>query len=617
MDSSHKLLILYASQTGTAQEVAERLWRESKRHGFDGPISSMDEYPINSLIFDTLVVFVCSTTGQGDPPDNMRKFWKFLLRKNLPENSLQNMTFAVLGLGDSSYVKFNFVAKKLHRRLESLGAAPLIEVGLADDQHDLGADAVVDVWLKELWNKLSQQMGVLKVMANGSEEKGLPFSRWKVSLLDKQEANDNQEQDNVTKTLKIENTEDTKLIANERLTPDTHFQDVRHIRLHQPNSLVYSPGDVLLVHPHNRSSSVTKALELLQDRDQPLVETTRLLVEQKTQHMPVPYSLRQPCTIGQLVRCYWDLNAVPKRYTFEVLSHFTPSDLEKEKLIEFTSAEGQTELLNYAHRPKRTILEMLTDFPHATRNVPVDYLFELFTPIRPRAFSIASSPKTHRPEIHLLVAIVKYKTKLLNPRYGLCSNYFASLSSGDPLTIAVKRGSFVFPTNLDRPVIMIGPGTGVAPFRSYIHTRLASQTGSSTLLHLFFGCRSKQADYYYREEWERAVDEGQLSVYTAFSRDQEEKIYVQHVMSRHLPLLSRLLVVQSATVLIAGNANDMPNAVREVLIKAATLGLNRQEKKGEKGDVSLEVKGEEEEERGKRYVEEMERVGRLQTETWA
>ncbi|XP_026681100.1 NADPH-dependent diflavin oxidoreductase 1-like, partial [Diaphorina citri] len=105
MMSSHKLLILYASQTGTAQEVAERIWRESKNHGFDGPISSMDDHPINSLIFEALVIFVCSTTGQGDPPDNMKTFWKFLLRKNLPPTSLQTMKFAVLGLGDSSYVK--------------------------------------------------------------------------------------------------------------------------------------------------------------------------------------------------------------------------------------------------------------------------------------------------------------------------------------------------------------------------------------------------------------------------------------------------------------------------------------------------------------------------------
>ncbi|KAL1457903.1 hypothetical protein WDU94_008083 [Cyamophila willieti] len=556
----------------------------------------MDEYPINSLIFDTLVVFVCSTTGQGDPPDNMRKFWKFLLRKNLPGNSLQNMKFAVLGLGDSSYVKFNFVAKKLQRRLESLGAAPLIGVGLADDQHDLGADAVVDVWLRELWSTLSQETGAHGLELNGREENnGLPFSRWKVSIL-------HTEQDSIpiNNAMRIEHTEVTKLLSNERLTPENHFQDVRHFKFQQPDSLVYSPGDVLLVHPHNRSSSVIKALDLLRDRDQPLLETTRLMVEQKNSYMPVPYPLREPCTVGQLVRSYWDLNATPKRYTFEVLSHFTTSDLEKEKLLEFTSAEGQTELLNYAHRPKRTILEMLTDFPHATRNVPVEHLFELFTPIRPRAFSIASSPKTHSSEIHLLVAIVKYKTKLLNPRYGLCSNYLASLSPGDLLTIDVKRGSFVFPTNLDRPVIMIGPGTGVAPFRSYIHTRLASHTASSNLLHLFFGCRNREADYYYRQEWEKAVIEGQLSVYTAFSRDQQEKIYVQHVMSRHLLLLSRLLVLESATVLIAGNANDMPNAVREVLVKAAALGLKGQENKGEEGDDSSRVKGEgDEEERGR------------------
>ncbi|KAI5736780.1 hypothetical protein M8J76_007000 [Diaphorina citri] len=598
MMSSHKLLILYASQTGTAQEVAERIWRESKNHGFDGPLSSMDDHPINSLIFEALVIFVCSTTGQGDPPDNMKTFWKFLLRKNLPPTSLQTMKFAVLGLGDSSYVKFNFVAKKLHRRLESLGATPLTEVGLADDQHDLGADAVVDPWLRGLWRKL-QQYGHSVVLSQGDADqertRTMPFSRWNVSLLDNHHETSPLCTDN---NISLEQTQLTQLLSNERLTPESHFQDVRHIKLKLPATLQYSPGDVLLVHPHNRHSSVRKCLELLQDRDEPLTPVSRLRVAQKNQYMPVPYALRQPLSVEQLATFYWDLNATPKRYAFEVLAHFTPSELEQEKLTEFTSAEGQTDLLNYAHRPKRTVLEMLTDFPHATRAVPVEYLFELFSPIRPRAFSIASSPKTHSGELHILVAIVKYKTKMLAPRYGLCSNYLAALNPGDSVAISIKRGSFVFPKNEERPLIMVGPGTGIAPFRSYIHTRISNQTASAQRLHLFFGCRNQGADFYFNQEWQNAIQANQLTLYTAFSRDQEEKIYVQHVMSRHLPLLQDLICSHQATVLIAGNANDMPTAVREVLVEAITLELQDEEK-------------------AKQYVEQMEREGRLQTETWA
>ena len=116
-----RILILYGSQTGTAQEVAERVFREALRLHFKVRISSMDDYSIRDLIHEQLTVMVTSTTGQGDEPDNMKKFWKFLLRKNLPRDSLTKMRFGVLGLGDSSYPKFNFVAKKLHKRLLQLG----------------------------------------------------------------------------------------------------------------------------------------------------------------------------------------------------------------------------------------------------------------------------------------------------------------------------------------------------------------------------------------------------------------------------------------------------------------------------------------------------------------
>lgn len=124
-----KLTILYGSQTGTAQDLAEKIYRESKIYHFTGPVKAMDGYDVKELIHEQIVCFVCSTTGQGDEPDNMKVFWKFLLRKNLPTHSLANLKFAVLGLGDSSYTKFNFVAKRLSKRLVQLGASQIVPIG--------------------------------------------------------------------------------------------------------------------------------------------------------------------------------------------------------------------------------------------------------------------------------------------------------------------------------------------------------------------------------------------------------------------------------------------------------------------------------------------------------
>lgn len=151
-----KITILYGSQTGTAQDLAEHIWRESKIYHFCGKVTAMDKYNVQSLINEKLVIFVCSTTGQGDEPDNMKTFWKFLLRKNLPINSLTGLRFGVLGLGDSSFSQFNFVAKRLNKRLQQLGATGIIPIGLCDDQHDLGLSAVSIPWLSELWTKLLQ-----------------------------------------------------------------------------------------------------------------------------------------------------------------------------------------------------------------------------------------------------------------------------------------------------------------------------------------------------------------------------------------------------------------------------------------------------------------------------
>lgn len=151
---ARKLTILYGSQTGYAQDLAEYIWRESKRFYFKGTVMSMDKYDIQQLIYEKFVVFVCSTTGQGEEPDNMKKFWRFLLRKSLPSNSLCSVNCAVLGLGDSSYEKFNYAAKRLNKRLQQLGANFLVPIGLCDDQHDLGPSAVYVNWLNDLWNEL-------------------------------------------------------------------------------------------------------------------------------------------------------------------------------------------------------------------------------------------------------------------------------------------------------------------------------------------------------------------------------------------------------------------------------------------------------------------------------
>jgi sulfite reductase alpha subunit-like flavoprotein len=441
MFTNEKIVILYGSQTGNAQDLAERIWRESKRYYFKSCVKSMDDYNVLKLINEQCVIFICSTTGQGEEPDNMKQFWKFLLRKNLPADSLSNLKYAVLGLGDSSYTKFNFAAKRLHKRLLQLGAQSLIPLGLGDDQHDLGYDAAADPWIDSLWTNLL----LIHPLPNGVQplEKNFTITpRWNV--------NTSNLVDNLTKNQSIyystrKPTDFTvTVIDNYRTTHPDHFQDVRLVKL-QTDSQQYCPGDVVVLRPKNLPWQVEAFQNILKSHNLNFDSTLKLT--QNDPEIPVPEFLKQELSFQQLCEEYFDLMSIPRRHTFNILAQLTDSELEKEKCLEFTTAEGQDDLYSYCNRPKRNIVEVLQDFPHATKNITKEMLFEIFPPIKPREFSIASSCKMHQNEIHILLAVVKYKTKLIKERFGLCSNYLADLKPGDKVTASLKKGSFRFPSN--------------------------------------------------------------------------------------------------------------------------------------------------------------------------
>lgn len=199
------------------------------------------------------------------------------------------------------------------------------------------------------------------------------------------------------------------------------------------------------------------------------------------------------------------------------------NELEKEKLIEFATAQDQDDLFKYANRPRRTTLEVLYDFPHATSKLTLDTLMELFQTIRPRSFSIASSSKSGK--LDLLVAVVEYKTILQHPRLGLCSNWLKSLEPGAMVCAWLKKGTMKLPIEngvRTVPLVMVGPGTGLAPFRSIIQDK--QLTGNSSMRDvLVFGCRGQEKDFHCKEDLLKWHQQLSINLMTAFSRDQEDK----------------------------------------------------------------------------------------------
>ncbi|XP_060597586.1 NADPH-dependent diflavin oxidoreductase 1-like [Ruditapes philippinarum] len=601
MASERRLLILFGSQTGTAQDVAEKISREARRRHFLPKVVALDSYNIAELIQEKLVVFVCSTTGQGDPPDNMTTFWRFIMRRNLPKDSLNQLSHAVLGLGDSSYQKFNFVAKKLHKRLLQLGSTEVLNVGLADDLHDLGADAVVYPWMENLWEKLL----AMYPLEDGQQiipPHVRPAARFSVTFCDGKDkilnvvTNGNIEcgRDARVPTWFPAQPFPAKLISNERVTSPDHFQDTRLIRLDITGSnLRYDPGDVAVVCPQNMSDTVDDFISYMK-----LDPDTEFTLQLNDPDASLP-KLPEPCSIKYLVENYLDINCVPRRSFFEMLLYFAEEEREKEKLEEFTSSEGQDDLFTYCNRVKRTLLEVLHDFPHTSANIPFEYLFDVIPVLQPRSFSIASSIKAHPGEIQLLVAVVKYKTRIALPRRGVCSTWLSQL---DPAQIShiplwIKKGTIKFPTDKTTSVIMVGPGTGVAPFRSFIEDRVSENVPGSVL---YFGCRYSTKDFYFHEEWKDYTDKALLKLYTAFSRDNEDadRYYVQHAIRESGESVWNLLK-QNACFFIAGNAKNMPDAVREevksVIVKYGQLS----------------------QEEAQNYMMKMDQEKRYQAETWS
>ena len=231
-----------------------------------------------------------------------------------------------------------------------------------------------------------------------------------------------------------------------------------------------------------------------------------------------------------------------------------------EKLVEFSKAEGQDDLYSYCHRVRRTTFEVFQDFGSVL--MPLNYLIDLVPLMKARRFSISSSPLVHQKQVHLTVAIVEYKTRLKSPRKGVCTEWMAGLKPGDKIHGIIQEGLIKMDTN---PAICIGPGTGIAPMRSILHSKTKLQN------MLFCGNRNKEHDFLYGDEWAQMP---QLLTFTAFSRDQPEKVYVQdRIIEQHEQVYK--MIESNATIYLSGNAKKMPQDVEQALILVFTKhGLN-------------------------------------------
>ncbi|KIX97966.1 uncharacterized protein Z520_06044 [Fonsecaea multimorphosa CBS 102226] len=652
-------LVLYGTETGTAQDLAEEIGRTLERLHFYTDVLGLDAVNYGLLHQYTLTVFVVATTGQGDFPENARRFWTSLLRKKLAATTLAGVDYALAGLGDTSYPKFNWAARKLDKRLRQLGASPIVEPCEADEQGDEGTDGAFLTWL------LLFRETILKTFPLADHQSPIPNdillpSKWRLEKI--------YEPFNTSVTSPIangiqppssaagQNTSSTSsnsfsvsLECNQRVTPPDHWQDVRFMSLKASTKIDYMPGDAVAISPRNMPVDVESLIKRMswQDiADVPirLVSTRQPSWATTCSTNPATNTIfsRADLTLRALLTEYLDINAIPRRSFFGCIANYTSNSMHKERLLEFTDPQYLDEYYDYATRPRRSILEILQEFDSV--HLPWEEVINIFPPIRPRQFSIASggllkSAEDGSTKFELLVAIVKYRTVIKRIREGVCTRYLAQLPVGTTLQVSLKtEGRFTKAADdlTGQSHVLIGAGTGIAPLRALIHEKAtnSSRGFSGGKTALFFGCRNEKADYFFHDEW-TALQAAQmmrpsdtasfLQVIPAFSRDQRSKVYVQDRIRERAQLICDLLRKKAATVIVCGSSGQMPKAVRQALVDAL---IRQGKRKNEDKAVNGGRMSSEEEDGGKteepvqsaedaeKYLARLEKEGRYKQETW-
>lgn len=581
-------LILYGSETGNAQDMAEELGRLCQRLHFANRVAALDAVDLNALLQHSFVIFVISTTGQGDMPHNSLVFWKRLLRKKLPPGCLSTLKYTTFGLGDSTYVKFNWAARKLNRRLDQLGATTFIDGFEADEQFPDGIDGSFVRWAEGLYNHLLQNDPPPNGLEPIPDNVILP-PRW--SLKNALEGTHviNGGTDPILsgpppdQLLPIPGGWTATLVDNVRLTPASHWQDVRLTSFDIPSKdgqqLRCYPGDCLTIYPKNFPEDAQKLITLMgwdDIADKPLDLST-------CDSLPQDLYTNQKFTLRDLLINNIDITSIPRRSFLKSMSYFSTNPDHKERLLEFTQTEFLDEYFDYATRSRRSILEVLEEFTSV--KLPAERLLDIFPLIRGRDFSIANGgEELNHPSqegvtrIELLVALVKYRTILRKPRQGLCSRYLDNLPQAS--TLRVTHKPVLTPIhgiqNAQRPLTAIATGTGLAPIRALIQERRTHPSPAPSLL--FFGNRNRDADYFFSAEWDAAVQEGNLDVFLAFSRDQRNKIYVQDLLRQESKRLESI-IFQNGIFSVCGGSTKMADAAKRAVFDPFTDGAEDEDER--------------------------------------
>jgi sulfite reductase (NADPH) flavoprotein alpha-component len=502
--------VLYGSQTGNAKRLAEDLGRRAIAAGLAARVIRADAYSTRELKQERLLYVVISTQGDAEPPDDSRALIEFLSSARAPK--LEGLRYAVLGLGDSSYPQFCAIGRQLDERLATLGGQRLFTAGEAD----VDLETVSHPWLEQALQQAREQ---LKVSSPPAKVTTLRTAR-------------------NTLAWHREQPFAAPLLLNQRITGRDSYRDIRHLELSLEGSgLRYAPGDALGIWPTQASALVDAVLETLRLHGDALVQ-----LNGEAHSLRTWLSERRELT--QLTRPFFQAHAERS------------GDTTLRELLAPASRDALAERFS-----QWQVLDLLQRHP---ADWTPEALVTSLRPLAPRLYSIASSQAVVGDEVHLTVSHVDYVLDNAS-RWGAGSRYLAQRAENETVPVFVEANErFHLPADESRDIIMIGPGTGVAPFRAFVQER--TERGARGRNWLLFGNPHFSSDFLYQLEWQQALKRGQLHrIDLAFSRDQAEKIYVQHRLREQGRRLYEWLD-SGAHLYVCGDASRMAKDVHKALI---------------------------------------------------
>ncbi|XP_028662860.1 P450 (cytochrome) oxidoreductase b isoform X1 [Erpetoichthys calabaricus] len=561
------IVVFYGSQTGTAEEFANRLSKDSHRYGMRGMAADPEEYDMSELsrlteIENSLAVFCMATYGEGDPTDNAQDFYDWLQETDI---DLSGVNYAVFGLGNKTYEHYNAMGKFVDKKFEELGARRIFDLGLGDDDSNLEEDFVS--WREQFWPAVCEHFGV---EATGDES-----SIRQYELVVHSDIGLNKVYTGEMGRLKSFETQkppfDPKnpflasVSVNRKLNKGGS-RHLMHLELDISGSKIrYESGDHIAVYPMNDLTLVNQIGEILGVELDTIISLNNLDEESNKKH-PFPC----PTTYKVALTHYLDITNPPRTNVLYELAQYAtdPKDQEMMRKMASSSAEGRALYNSWVLEARRNILAILQDIP--SLRPPIDHLCELLPRLQARYYSIASSSKVHPNSIHICAVVVEYETKTGRINKGVATNWLKNKVPADnglksTVPMYVRKSQFRLPFKSNTPVIMIGPGTGIAPFVGFVQERawLKQQGKEVGETVLYYGCRHKNEDYLYQEELEQFEKEGVLTkLNVAFSRDQPEKVYVQHLLKRNKEHLWKLINTDNAHIYVCGDARNMARDVQ-------------------------------------------------------